>query len=131
MVGADAAKVRPPLFLPMFVVVRFQLGMLGCLLAGCVMQPTPPTAGVRPGVGGSTANRATSSGQMEPPATVVLRIGVEHLPPTDGVETAPHCDRLSNEPAPARLAKGPHDDPRESGTFLGQKAVLAQKERAL
>jgi len=53
--------------------VRFQLGMM-CLLAGCVAQPTSSTPRTQ-AIAGATQNPST------PPLPLLLRIGIEHLPP--------------------------------------------------
>jgi hypothetical protein len=55
-------------------VVKLQLGILGCLLAGCVGQPTTVDSPMRGGADGHVA--ALASG-----GAFVLRIGIEHLPP--------------------------------------------------
>lgn len=85
--------------------MRFQLGTMGCLLAGCVVQPTAstPTSAIAREDGSALA-----SSTRVPPATFALRIGVEHLPPTADDDDEPaRCERLPASPvAPARRESG-------------------------
>ncbi len=62
------------------VVVRFQLGILGCLLAGCAVQPTTSNPVAAPVHG---AGEFVAAAACAPPATFALRIGVEHLTATE------------------------------------------------
>lgn len=68
--------------------MRFRLGLSGCLLAGCMAQPTttsPVDAALATArASGRPADTAGPEvARHVPPATFVLRIGVEHLPPDD------------------------------------------------
>jgi hypothetical protein len=63
-------------------VVRLQLGIATCLLAGCASQPTAPDPKLAAGLASATSAKA--------PAGMVLRIGVEYLPP--------EADRQREEP---------------------------------
>ena len=56
-----------------YAVVRFQLGILSCLLAGCVTQPTAPDPRLALGL--------PKAAEARTPAGMMLRIGVEYLPP--------------------------------------------------
>ena len=56
-----------------YAVVRFQLGILSCLLAGCVTQPTAPDPRLAQGL--------AKAAEARTPAGMMLRIGVEYLPP--------------------------------------------------
>lgn len=87
--------------------VRFQLAVVGCLLAGCALQPTAapphPTALARAVVvPASTADSLPRLVAGLPPPTFAVRIGVEHLPPEAATEVRPRCEVLSMAPAPAR-----------------------------
>jgi hypothetical protein len=88
--------------------VRFQLGTFGCLLAGCVVQPTAsaPTSAI--GREGDPALAVVKS--SVPPATFALRIGVEHLPPaTDTDDEPPRCERLAASPVAAARREAPRE----------------------
>lgn len=64
--------------------MRFPLGMLGCVLAGCVAQPTTsnpcPSA-----ISERTHDSQPAQGSLLglAPAGSILRIGIEHLPPDE------------------------------------------------
>ncbi|MBL8750017.1 MAG: hypothetical protein JNK78_12710 [Planctomycetes bacterium] len=78
--------------------VRFQLGIVMCLLAGCVVQPTAPTPRV-----------ATARGPG--PMALVPRIGIEHLPP-DATEPQGEGPRVAPQPAPQRTAPRRRPEPK-------------------
>jgi hypothetical protein len=84
------------------VFVRFQLGIVMCLLAGCVVQPTSPGPSSR----GTAAPRvATGPG----PLSLVPRIGIEHLPPDESaaVDSAPRVEaQPSNRARPSPRGGG-------------------------
>ncbi|HZN39378.1 MAG TPA: hypothetical protein VFD82_11280 [Planctomycetota bacterium] len=62
--------------------MRFQLGMLVCLLAGCVAQPTSSTPLSLANAGPpQNPSGPSGSGPSTPPLSLLLRIGIEHLPP--------------------------------------------------
>ncbi|HEX6812107.1 MAG TPA: hypothetical protein VF384_10830 [Planctomycetota bacterium] len=93
--------------------MRFQLGMLVCLLAGCATQPTSPT----PLPAAAAATRARGA----PPIPLVLRIGIEHLPPDDACTPADEGTRVRVEAqqrfttlraTPASTAPGSEPDAR-------------------
>ncbi len=78
--------------------MRFPLGISGCLLAGCAMQPATSDprwsqplapASARPSFPSPLADAAS------PPATFAVRIGVEHLPPeVNAVPESPRSEPL-------------------------------------
>jgi hypothetical protein len=84
-------------------VLRFQWGIWSCLLAGCVVQPTR-----------STPTPTTVAGLAPPPAGLVLRIGVEHLPPSERVAESPGTVRVQSlgGEEPRRTASAPEQRPR-------------------
>lgn len=87
---------------------KIQLGILACLLAGCVGQPTiadPPSRGSPDG------HLATLAGRRP----LVLRIGIEHLPPDNEAanDTLPSVEaqpRLA-PPAPAAAPRPERREP--------------------
>ena len=94
--------------------MRFQLGVL-CLLAGCTLWPTTSTApeGALAAAGApAPLPAAETSPRALPPEGLVLRIGVEHLPPDPRfgeddpprVEPARTAYRPSGRDADASLA---------------------------
>ncbi|MBX3464548.1 MAG: hypothetical protein KF830_15370 [Planctomycetes bacterium] len=74
--------------------MRFQLGILACLLAGCVGQPTAfdPTP---------TGAAGLALAALPAHGAFVLRIGIEHLPPDEaGAQDVP--PRIEGRPRPLR-----------------------------
>lgn len=86
--------------------VRLQLGILGCLLAGCVGQPTIVDSPQRGGADGHVAALASSG-------AFVLRIGIEHLPPDAGTPSDP-TPLVESQPrlAPPAPTPAPRSDQR-------------------
>ncbi|MBL9079650.1 MAG: hypothetical protein JNL08_19255 [Planctomycetes bacterium] len=76
--------------------MKFQLGILLCLLAGCVGQPTIADSPSAPG----------PIAALGRPAAFALRIGIEHLPPDAGDETA-ETTAPTVEPQPRPVAAAP------------------------
>ncbi len=76
--------------------VRNQLGILVCLLAGCVGQPTVAD----PQPGRADAGRLAA---LPGNGAFVLRIGIEHLPPDAGADedAAPRAPRVEARPRAA------------------------------
>ncbi|MGB3968690.1 MAG: hypothetical protein WBO45_18290 [Planctomycetota bacterium] len=86
--------------------MRFQLGTLACLLAGCVAQPTSSTPSALATLGhADAAVRGGGRAAPTPPASFALRIAVEHLPPgTHATDQPPRCERLASGASPAPAA---------------------------
>lgn len=117
--------------------MRYQLGMMGCLLAGCAVQPTTssrsfampsPTGASSIATAGTFAAEAR---QVAEPPSLVLRIGVEHLPPD--ARAADEQPRLEAVPRPPdqrrdRRAARPVVRPREAHEvdLLRREAAAAQ-----
>lgn len=88
--------------------MRFRLGILVCLLAGCVVQPTTADPPSRENVRAHIATLAGGS-------PFVLRIGIEHLPPDAGSpsEAEPRIEAQPRLAPPALLPTQRAERPRE------------------
>lgn len=92
--------------------MRFRLGIVGCLLTGCMMQPAMSTprdsalAAVSAPASGPTLADDRAAARTPPPA-FVLRIGIEHLPPeSDDGEAPPRIQPSARAGVrPLRLAR--------------------------
>ncbi len=97
--------------------MRFAIGLVGWVLAGCASQPPADQGEVAPSTG-AVGSALVREPAPAPPSAFVLRIGVEHLP-SDG-------DALEDpriEPAPLALARAPRVERR------GVPAVVAEREQ--
>src|SRR5258705_6839345 len=96
--------------------------MVGCLLAGCAAQPTTSTpSSAAPAVAGAPVcggMAPTTDPSHWPPSPFVLRLGVEHLPPTldaQGDVPAPRLESTARQRPPERLLiSGPEPNDQSS-----------------
>lgn len=85
------------------MVVRFQLGITMCLLAGCATQPTVTTV---------QAEGALAAINLPIPHAALLRIGIEHLPPEEENAPTPPRVEAQGRQAPEPPIQAPQRDPR-------------------
>lgn len=85
--------------------MRFQLGMVGCLLAGCATQPTPTPRDSALALASARGSLPRSA--EAPPPPFVLRIGIEHLPPENAEELEPPRAEPAPSPRSPRRAEQP------------------------
>ncbi len=106
-------------------VVKTLLGMTGFVLAGCVAQPPKPLP----------APQLVETTVLAAPMSMVLRVGIEHLPPESAADDRqPQVEpatRRGSTGAPA-TATAPQDPSRrpESSAQAAMRAVLQSQEQA-
>jgi hypothetical protein len=94
-------------------VVRFALGSIALMLAGCTSQPRSAPA--------PATERAPA-----PPRAFVLRIGVEHLPPAAGAAGDPRIERTS-----LAAVRAPRAEARGVPAAVGERTARASERPLL
>lgn len=101
--------------------MRYQLGVMGCVLAGCATQPTTTSRSPASVLDAATpipAPRHLLADAALPP--FVLRIGVEHLPPDERAALEPpRLEAIAPSPA---ARPGPQEPPQQPTTLVDRAA---------